>query len=218
MQIALAKVFVSWRRIRRRGAAPAYATRTLVNTYLADKRVNARRSMSPTSFLNGWSSRRRPNADGRARRAGGPAAGGRAVVVLRYWADLSVEQVGGRAGLLAGQRQEPERPGAGQAAGRAGRRGRSGQPGPAAGKPATRQGIPAWMTARCASCWKALSRAADRASRARRAAGGRQAPPPPPGAGGRRERSCRCRGRRRHPGGHRGTRQHVARRPGDRLR
>ncbi len=38
-QSALAKVFVSWRRIRRRDAAYAYATRTLVNTHLADLRL-----------------------------------------------------------------------------------------------------------------------------------------------------------------------------------
>lgn len=30
-QAALANVFVAWRRIRRQDAAPAYATRTLVN-------------------------------------------------------------------------------------------------------------------------------------------------------------------------------------------
>lgn len=38
-QTALAKVFVSWRKIRRQDAAHAYAARTLVNTYLADKRL-----------------------------------------------------------------------------------------------------------------------------------------------------------------------------------
>ena len=32
-------MFVSWRRIRLRDAAHAYATRTLVNTYLAERRV-----------------------------------------------------------------------------------------------------------------------------------------------------------------------------------
>ena len=37
-QTALAMVFVSWRKIARQYAAHAYATRTLVNTYLADKR------------------------------------------------------------------------------------------------------------------------------------------------------------------------------------
>jgi len=55
-QTALAKVFVSWRRIRRQDAVHAYTHRTLVNVYLSDPRS-------------------------------------RAVVVLRYWADLSVEQV-----------------------------------------------------------------------------------------------------------------------------
>jgi len=38
-QTALAKVFVSWRKVRRQDAAYAYATRTLVNSYLADKRL-----------------------------------------------------------------------------------------------------------------------------------------------------------------------------------
>ncbi len=43
-QSALTKVFVSWRRIRRREAAFAYATRTLVNTYLADQRLKRPRT------------------------------------------------------------------------------------------------------------------------------------------------------------------------------
>ena len=47
-QMALAKVFVSWRKVRRQDAAHAYATRTLVNCYLADKRL--RRS---TEILTG---------------------------------------------------------------------------------------------------------------------------------------------------------------------
>ena len=37
-QATLAKVFGSWRRISRKDAADAYATRILVNTYLADRR------------------------------------------------------------------------------------------------------------------------------------------------------------------------------------
>src|SRR5215470_5706621 len=37
-QTALAKVFVSWRKVRRQDAAHAYATRTVFNCYLADKR------------------------------------------------------------------------------------------------------------------------------------------------------------------------------------
>jgi DNA-directed RNA polymerase specialized sigma24 family protein len=38
-QTALAKVLVSWRKIRRHEAVHAYTTRTLVNTYLAHKRL-----------------------------------------------------------------------------------------------------------------------------------------------------------------------------------
>lgn len=37
--MTLAKVFVSWRKIKRRGAVHAYAKRTLVNAYLNDKRL-----------------------------------------------------------------------------------------------------------------------------------------------------------------------------------
>jgi DNA-directed RNA polymerase specialized sigma24 family protein len=39
VQTTLAKVFVSWRKIRRKEAEQAYAFRTLVNTYLAYKRL-----------------------------------------------------------------------------------------------------------------------------------------------------------------------------------
>jgi hypothetical protein len=39
VQTALAKVFVSWRKVRRQDAAHAYAARTLINTYLAEKRL-----------------------------------------------------------------------------------------------------------------------------------------------------------------------------------
>jgi len=38
-QTALAKVFAAWPRIRRQEAVHAYATRTLVNTFLADRRL-----------------------------------------------------------------------------------------------------------------------------------------------------------------------------------
>ena len=38
VQTTLAKVFVSWHKIRRQDAEHAYAARTLINSYLADKR------------------------------------------------------------------------------------------------------------------------------------------------------------------------------------
>ncbi len=93
-QATLVKMFSSWRRISRKDAADSYATRTLVNTYLADKRrkrvgeiltdTMPERAVQPQTpevrllVLN-------------ALAALPPRA--RAVVVLRYWSDLSVEQV-----------------------------------------------------------------------------------------------------------------------------
>jgi DNA-directed RNA polymerase specialized sigma24 family protein len=40
-QTTLAKVFVSWRKVRRQDAAHAYATRILTNSYLASKRLRS---------------------------------------------------------------------------------------------------------------------------------------------------------------------------------
>jgi RNA polymerase sigma-70 factor (sigma-E family) len=92
-QTALAKVFVSWRKVRRHDAAYAYATRTLLNSYLADKRL--RRS---TEVLTGEVPDRPAVVPGPETRMvvldalATLAPRSRAVVVLRYWADLSVDQ------------------------------------------------------------------------------------------------------------------------------
>jgi RNA polymerase sigma-70 factor (sigma-E family) len=93
-QTALAKVFVSWRKITRRDAVHAYATRTLVNCYLADRRlkraVEVLTDHFPERAVAG------PSVENRllvlAALAMLPPKS-RAVVVLRYWADMSVEQV-----------------------------------------------------------------------------------------------------------------------------
>ena len=53
VQATLVKVFVSWRRIRAQETAHAYATRTLVNTYLAHKRLRRTGRFPPASFPNG---------------------------------------------------------------------------------------------------------------------------------------------------------------------
>ena len=102
-QTALAKVFVSWRRIRRQDAAHAYTTRTLVNTYLADKRLKR-----AGELLTGWLPERPVQASAPETRmmlldalATLPPRT-RAVVVLRYWADLSVEQVADVLGCSTG--------------------------------------------------------------------------------------------------------------------
>jgi RNA polymerase sigma-70 factor (sigma-E family) len=102
-QSALAKVYISWRRIRRRDAAFSYATRTLVNTYLADRRLK-RVDEVLTAHLPD-----RPAQDtGPENRmllltalAALPAKA-RAVVVLRYWEDLSVDQAADVLGCTPG--------------------------------------------------------------------------------------------------------------------
>jgi len=102
-QTALAKVFLSWRRIRRQEAEHAYATRTLVNCYFSDKRL--RRS---TEVLTGQLPEDPYLLPGPETRmvvldalATLPPRG-RAVVVLRYWEDLSVEQTADALGCSTG--------------------------------------------------------------------------------------------------------------------
>jgi RNA polymerase sigma-70 factor (sigma-E family) len=93
-QTTLAKLFASWRRIGRRDELHAYATRTLVNTYLSDRRLK-RAGELPTAQLPELPYEQ-PAPELRimvldALASLPPKA--RAVVVLRYWADMSVEQV-----------------------------------------------------------------------------------------------------------------------------
>jgi RNA polymerase sigma-70 factor (sigma-E family) len=102
-QSALANVFVSWRRIRRRDAAYAYATRTLVNLYLADKRGRRITEVLMAVVPE------RPAEEAEAEErlfVGGLLASlppkARAVVVLRYWADLSIEQAAEMLGCSPG--------------------------------------------------------------------------------------------------------------------
>lgn len=102
-QTALAKVFASWPRVRRQEAVHAYTTRTLVNTYLADRRLRRNGEVLTDRLPD--------------RPAGGPAPEdrivvldalatlpprGRAVVILRYWADLNVEQAAAVLGCSPG--------------------------------------------------------------------------------------------------------------------
>jgi RNA polymerase sigma-70 factor (sigma-E family) len=102
-QTTLVKVFGSWRRISRPDAADAYATRTLVNTYLAD-----RRRKRVEEVLTGKLPERPALAQAPEVRMvvlGALATlppRARAVVVLRYWADMSVEQVAALLGCSPG--------------------------------------------------------------------------------------------------------------------
>jgi RNA polymerase sigma-70 factor (sigma-E family) len=102
-QTALAKVFVAWRRIQNQDAAQAYATKTLLNTYLADRRrrlpVELITDRVPDHPAEQYPSESRIVVlDALAtlpRKA-------RAVIVLRYWSDQSVEQVAALLGCSSG--------------------------------------------------------------------------------------------------------------------
>ena len=103
VQTTLAKVFVSWRTIRRRDALRAYAARTLVNTYLANKRSKRATEIVtdrlPECPVEPQALETRMVVLG-ALATLPPRA--RAVVVLRFWEDLSVEQVAAVLGCSPG--------------------------------------------------------------------------------------------------------------------
>jgi RNA polymerase sigma-70 factor (sigma-E family) len=105
-QTTLAKVFAAWRRINNRGAVHAYARRTLLNTYLVDCRrkrrgevltgnVEAMREQSVEPYSPELKITLTEALAKLAPRA-------RAIVVLRYWEDMSVEQVAALLGCSPG--------------------------------------------------------------------------------------------------------------------
>lgn len=104
VQSALAKVFVAWRRIQRQDAALAYATRTLLNCYLSDRRlkrpVEVLTDQLPDSPAADWSTPETRLEVIAALATLPPRA--RAVVVLRYWVDLSIDEVASMLGCSAG--------------------------------------------------------------------------------------------------------------------
>ena len=102
-QTALVKMFVSWRKIEQRDAADAYARRTLVNTYRTHMRLKR-----TGELLTGRLPEPSVQASAPEERmlvldalAALPPRS-RTVVVLRYWEDLSVEQVAEMLGCSTG--------------------------------------------------------------------------------------------------------------------
>src|SRR6266581_3610131 len=95
-QTTLARMFVSWRRISRQDAVYGYASRTLVNAFLSDRRRRHGREL-----LTGWLPERPDLAAVAAPEVRMVVLDAlatlpprmRVVVVMRYWADLSVQQV-----------------------------------------------------------------------------------------------------------------------------
>jgi RNA polymerase sigma-70 factor (sigma-E family) len=102
-QTTLAKMFVSWGKIKRSGAEYAYAKRTLVNAYLGGKRLKRSGEVLtdrlPECAVASQAPETRMVVLG-ALATLSPRA--RAVVVLRYWEDLSVEQVAAVLGCSPG--------------------------------------------------------------------------------------------------------------------
>jgi RNA polymerase sigma-70 factor (sigma-E family) len=102
-QTTLTKLFASWNRISRHDNLGGYATRTLLNAYLAERR---RRPWSelPTADLP----ERAARTDSPEQRMDIMTAlaelppRARAVVVLRYWSDQSIEQVADLLGCSPG--------------------------------------------------------------------------------------------------------------------
>jgi RNA polymerase sigma-70 factor (sigma-E family) len=105
VQTTLARMFVSWRRIRRQDAVYAYASRTLVNAFLADRRRRRGREL-----LTGWLPERPDPAAIAAPEVRMLVLDAlatlppktRVVVVMRYWSDLSVVQVADLLGCSTG--------------------------------------------------------------------------------------------------------------------
>ena len=94
VQTALARTYASWRRVRDVGAAPAYARTTLVNTAAEWIRKRSWRRELPTETLTepqmeGADPSLRPTV---VAALASLAPRQRAVVVLRYYEDLSVAE------------------------------------------------------------------------------------------------------------------------------
>ncbi|SEE64837.1 SigE family RNA polymerase sigma factor [Jiangella alba] len=99
VQETLTKLYLSWRRVRRREDAPSYARRIMLNAYVDSTRRPWRREQAVPVVPD------RPGGDDPAD-AGDPGTRSRlmtalaavpprqrAVLVLRFWEDLAVEQV-----------------------------------------------------------------------------------------------------------------------------
>ncbi len=103
-QTAFAKLYRAWGRVQRHDALDAYLRRVLLRTFLDECRKPWRREtiVEPSSvLLNSVAAESSADADIRDALAAVPPKQ-RAVLVLRFWADLSVEQTAQALGCSAG--------------------------------------------------------------------------------------------------------------------
>ena len=97
-QLAMLRLYVAWPRLARRDALDAYARRVVVRTFLAENRRSRWRSEQLTDAPPDTVST--TDSDNAERLLVTHALAGvpprqRAVLVLRYWNDLSVDEVAG---------------------------------------------------------------------------------------------------------------------------
>lgn len=95
VQTTLAKIYVAWPRIRKDGSVDAYSRKVMVRTAIDESRKAYRRRESVVEDLPEVLSTPPPRVEDAVdvRRALAQLpAGQRAVVVLRYWEDLSVTE------------------------------------------------------------------------------------------------------------------------------
>lgn len=104
VQTTLTKMYVAWSRIRRDGSVDAYSRRIMVRTAIDESRRAYRRRESVVEVVpenEARSSLVEDAVDVRRALARLPA-GQRAVVVLRYWEDLSVQETAAALGKSEG--------------------------------------------------------------------------------------------------------------------
>jgi RNA polymerase sigma-70 factor (sigma-E family) len=102
-QIALAKLYVVWRRIGERGSVDGYARQVLVRAFLDERRRPWRREHSAAALPDraAHADQADDRLDLRAALARLPRTQ-RAAVVLRYWSDLSIAETAAALGVSEG--------------------------------------------------------------------------------------------------------------------
>lgn len=105
VQDALARLYVHWRKAQRSGSIDAYCRKAVVNAFLAEGRRPWRRERSTESVPESSYADPSSGSDSRdelrqALAELGPSQ--RAIVVLRYWDDLSVEETAALLGTSTG--------------------------------------------------------------------------------------------------------------------
>ncbi len=104
-QQALVKLYVAWPKVTGKGGEDAYVRRILVNTHVDDWRWRRRRPETPVAEQRDSVAPEPGSSDDRDALRHALTAlpeGQRKVVVLRFWLDLSVQQVAADLGISTG--------------------------------------------------------------------------------------------------------------------